>query len=426
LEQFDVAIVGAGPAGSSAAYYLASKGFQVILLERGKSPGSKNVFGGRIYPYSLRELIPTYLEDAPIERMITKEGLTFMTEDASLSASFSSPSSDGTSGFTVFRSRFDQWLAQKAVEKGAFLLNEVKVDDVLFEKDRIAGIVAGGDEIRTHLVIAADGATSKIAEKAGLRGSFDPKNFSIGIKEVIELPKGSINDRFQVESSEGVSIVYVGYVTKFLRGGGFLYTNQDSVSLGIVVKGIDLVERKINVESMMGSFKQHEAIRKLIVDGKLLEYSTHLIPEAGFKMMPRLFTDGLILVGDAAGFIINNGYTFRGVDLAIASGIAAAETFTQLQKDRNTNRSSLSAYLANLDKRNVISDLKKFKNGPSFLNNPRLYAEYPKILIDLLRTMYSIDGRGSKRVREAARETMKRRISITRLVRDLIGGMNAI
>ena len=426
MEQFDVAIVGAGPAGSSAAYYLANAGFQVILLERGKSPGSKNVFGGRIYPYSLEELIPNYMEDAPIERIIKKEGLTFMTEDASLSASFSAPSSDRRFSFTVFRSRFDEWLAQKAVEKGAFLLNEVKVDDVLVEKDRIAGIVAGGDEIRTHLVIAADGAISKIAQKAGLRGSLEPQNFSIGVKEVIELPKGSINDRFQLESNEGASIVYVGYATRFLRGGGFLYTNRESVSLGIVVKGVDLVERRINVESLMGNFKEHEVIRNLIVDGKLLEYNTHLIPEAGFKMMPRLFTDGLILVGDAAGFIINNGYTFRGVDLAIASGIAAAETFTQLQKDGNTNRSSLSAYLTNLDKRNVIRDLKKFKDGPSFLNNPRLYSEYPKILMDLLKTMYSIDGRGGKRIREGARETMKGKISMTRLVRDLIGGMNAI
>ncbi len=425
MEGFDVAIVGAGPAGSSAAYYLANKGFQVILLERGKSPGSKNVFGGRIYPYSLRELIPNYAEDAPIERIIKKEGLTFMTEDSSLSATFSSTSSSGFDSFTVIRSKFDQWLAQKAVEKGAFLVNGVRVDDVIVEKEKVSGIVADGDEIRADLVIAADGATSKISEKVGLRKEHDPRNFSIGVKEVIELPARKINERFQLNSDEGASIVYAGHVTKFLRGGGFLYTNQDSLSIGIVVKGLDLVERKINVDSIMSSFKEHQAIRNFIEDGTLLEYNTHLIPEAGFRMLPRLFTDGLMVVGDAAGFVINSGYTFRGVDMAIASGIAAAETFAQLGKGPNAKR-SLSAYPINLDRRNIIRDLKKFRKGPGFLNNPRLYSEYPMVMIEALKAMYSIDGKGGKKIREAARDGMKGRISLFRLIRDLLGGVNAI
>ena len=147
MEKFDVVIVGAGPAGSSAAHALASRGYQVLILERGKSPGTKNVFGGRIYPYSLAELIPNYQDDAPIERFITKEEITLMTDNSSFSTTFSSENNTVNRSFTTFRSKFDKWLSEKAVEKGALLFNDVKVDDVVINNGTITGIITGGDEI---------------------------------------------------------------------------------------------------------------------------------------------------------------------------------------------------------------------------------------------------------------------------------------
>ena len=144
---YDVIIVGAGPAGTAAAYSLAKNGHQVLILERGKEPGSKNVYGGRIYPYSLAKLIPDFADDAPIERNITKESIMFMTEKSSFQTNFSSDQSVNH-GFTAFRSKFDSWFAQKAVEAGAELFPEIKVDDVIFDENRfITGIKSGEDEI---------------------------------------------------------------------------------------------------------------------------------------------------------------------------------------------------------------------------------------------------------------------------------------
>src|SRR5256886_16229321 len=108
-----------------------------------------------------------------------------------------------------------------------------------------------------------------------------------------------------------------------LRGGGFLYTNKASVSLGLVVSSEDLSRKKIEVQALQTKFRMHPAVQRLLRGGKVVEYSAHLVPELGAGMMPQLWADGVLVAGDAAGFLINNGYTFRGVDLAIASGIAA-------------------------------------------------------------------------------------------------------
>src|SRR5256886_11590853 len=108
-----------------------------------------------------------------------------------------------------------------------------------------------------------------------------------------------------------------------LRGGGFLYTNKASVSIGLVVSSEDLSRKKIEVQDLQTKFRMHPAVQRLLRGGKVVEYSAHLVPELGAGMMPQLSSDGVLVVGDAAGFLINNGYTFRGVDLAIASGIAA-------------------------------------------------------------------------------------------------------
>ena len=424
---YDVIVVGAGPAGSAASYNLAKNGYNVLMLERGKEPGSKNVYGGRIYPYSLSKLIPNFLEDAPIERNVTKESIMFMTEKSSFQTTFSSDSSINH-GFTAFRSEFDKWFANKAVEMGAELFTEVKVDNVVTDdKNYIIGIKSGADVITSKLVIAADGATSIIAKKAGLRKQFRSEYFSVGIKEVIELSDSIINDRFSISDNNGAALVCVGSPTNYLRGGAFIYTNKSSLSLGLVVKGVDLVDKKIQVSSLMNNFKNHPDIHNLIKDGKILEYSAHLVPEAGFNMMPKLFNDGILVCGDAAGMLLNNGYTFRGVDLAISSGIAAAETFISSNHAKDFSHSSLSNYEKLLYQYNVLTDIKKFKKGPKYMENPRLYSDYPKLICDVFENLYNVDGNSQSLVRNIVRSSIKNNnVSIINLILDSIKGANSL
>src|SRR2546421_3194000 len=166
LEGFEVAVVGAGPAGSAAAITLAREGVQVLLVERGTFPGSKNVFGGRIYSYALKKLLGDSWKDAPVERFVRKEGITFMTSDNAFSVEFESKDPEGS--FTAKRAKFDKWLAEQAEKAGASLITESRVDDLIMDGGRVRGIVAGQDKIPTDVVIACDGTTTGLARRAGL------------------------------------------------------------------------------------------------------------------------------------------------------------------------------------------------------------------------------------------------------------------
>ena len=201
LEGFEVAVVGAGPAGSAAALTLAREGVQVLLVERGAFPGSKNVFGGRIYSYALKRLLGDRWKDAPVERFVRKEGITFMTTDSSFSLEYESK--DPTGSFTSIRAKFDKWLAEQAEKAGASLITDSRVDDLIIEGGQVKGIIAGQDKIPTDAVIACDGTTTSLARKAGLATMLEPEEVSMGMKDVIELPAYKIEERFGLDPEEG-------------------------------------------------------------------------------------------------------------------------------------------------------------------------------------------------------------------------------
>src|SRR6266852_5343451 len=249
LEGFEVAVVGAGPAGSAAALTLAREGVQVLLVERGSFPGSKNVFGGRIYSYALKRLFGERWKEAPIERFVRKEGITFLKNDSAFSIEYEA--TDPTLSFTAIRAKFDKWLGEEAEKAGASLINDARVDDLLIDKGQVRGIVAGQDKIPTDAVIACDGTTTGLARKAGLGGNLEPQAISMGMKDVIELPSEKIEERLGLSPGEGAANVFVGSPTGGLRGGGFLYTNKDSLALGMVVGADDVSIEKVPSHSLM-------------------------------------------------------------------------------------------------------------------------------------------------------------------------------
>ena len=276
-------MVGAGPAGSAAALTLAREGVQVLLVERGTFPGSKNVFGGRIYSYALKRLLGERWKDAPVERFVRKEGITFMTADSSFSVEYESK--DPTGSFTSIRSKFDKWLAEEAEKAGASLITDSRVDDLVLERGIVKGIIAGPDKIPTDVVIACDGTTTNLARKAGLASMLEPREVSIGMKDVIELPADKMEERLGLEPEEGAAHVFVGECSGGLRGGGFLYTNKDSLALGMVVGADDISTKKVPSHTLMDRLRNHRKVRRLIRGGKTIEYDAHMIPEAGPKML---------------------------------------------------------------------------------------------------------------------------------------------
>jgi electron transfer flavoprotein-quinone oxidoreductase len=420
-QRFDAIVVGAGPAGCACALTLARAGLETLIVERGKYPGAKNMWGGAYYGPLLHVIFPDFWEDAPVERYIVKRKFSFLTDDSSLSMEFGAQQYKGKpyNGFTVLRAKFDRWLASKAEQAGAIVAAGLQADDLLWQGARVSGIKAGGDEIPANVVVACDGVSSLMAEKAGLRKKLEPGFLKQGVKEVIELPKETIDQRFMLSGEEGISWESLGSFTEDIPGGGFIYSNRDSLSVGVVVQLDSLAEKKVKANDLLDRFKQHPEISPYLRDGKLVEYSAHLIPVAGKAMMPKLYGDGILVSGDAAALTLVTGLALEGANLAVASGIAAAETVIAAKKNEDFTATSLSVYQKNLEESFVLKDMEAFKNAPKFLENPRIYTDYPEFFCDLAKKIFTNDGKPREKMATLLKQAAKDRVSFLQILRDL-------
>lgn len=396
VDKIDAVVVGGGLAGLAAAYRLAESGRQVIVLERGDQPGSKNVTGGRMYVEPIRRLFPL-IEQAPFERHVVKELLTVLDEEDAVQLEYipNAWRKPPYPSYTVLRAKLDTWLSEKAMEKGAFVIPKRRVDDLLWEDGQVAGVVAGGEEIWAHIVIAADGALSFMADKAGLRTPLAPSNYAVAVKEVYKLDEKTIEERFGLEEGQGAANLFIGAVTKGLFGGGFLYTNKDTVSLGLVVGMSALMKSQppIETNSLIDAFAARPEVACRIKGGDLKEYSAHIISEAGLAGVSKLCTGGMLVVGDAAGFALNVGITVRGMEFAIASGVIAAETAHEALEKGDTSEALLAGYERRLREAFVLKDMETFRHSRDALENERLFTTYPRFICSLLGSLFTVDGK---------------------------------
>jgi electron transfer flavoprotein-quinone oxidoreductase len=400
MELMDAVVVGGGLAGLTCAYCLARDGMQVVVLERGDHPGSKNVTGGRIYLRPLQPYLPELWDAAPLERRVTKEVITMMGEGASLTTQFTSDKFRElpAHSYTILRSRFDKWLGDRVVEKGGFIVPQRRVTDLLRTDGRIAGVVSEGEEIPAHVVIAADGALSLTAEQAGLRRPLAPRHAAVALKEVIKLSPEIIEDRFGLLPSEGAAHLFFGAITQGVFGGGFLYTNQETISLGLVL-GIESFlgnNASTATHEIFEAFKGRSEIAHLIKGGELVEYAAHLIPEGGNTPLSRPYADGILVVGDAAGLALNMGITVRGMEFAMASGYMAAQTVKKAKEHGDFSAAALAHYATLLRDSFVLQDMDTFRYSLKVLENPRMIAFYPAWACRVMEDIFWI-GEGSKR-----------------------------
>ena len=414
-------------AGATAGYVLAQAGLEVVVIERGNYAGSKNMTGGRLYGHSLEKIIPNFAAEAPVERKVTKEKVSFLTGDGAVTLDFYAGAlgDPQNASYTVLRGVFDQWLAGKAEEAGAVLAAGVRVDELLVQDGKVVGVKAGEDVLEADVVILADGVNSLLAQQVGLRQELHPHQVAVGVKEVIELPEQVIADRFNLSGDEGLSWLFAGACTGGIMGGGFLYTNKSSLSLGLVCTLSDMGRAQKTLPEMLEDFKQHPVIRPLIKGGKLIEYSGHLVPEAGINMMPKLFSDGVVMVGDAAGFVINTGYMVRGMDLAVASAEAAAKAVIQAKEKGDFSAQSLSVYQQLLEQSFVLQDLRLYKKAPEFMNNPRIFNDYPAMAVSLMTDLFKVDGSPNKSLLAKVNQSIKR-VGLATLLKDGLKGVRAI
>ena len=395
MDKVDVIIAGGGLAGLSCAYELADSGMTVIVLERGDFSGSKNVTGGRIYVGPLRDYLPDLWKEAPLERHVTKEFITLLGETNSTTLELYSDrfNRQPYPSYTILRAKFDRWLADLVSEKGVFVIPQKNVNDLIRDGQKIIGVRTEDEEIGSDCVVASDGILSFLAEKAGLRKPFHPQHFALGFKEVIALDSKVIEDRFRLGENEGAAQLFVGSLTRGMMGGGFLYTNRDSLSLGIVVgiESLNQREPRGEIYKLLDEFKERPEIKNLIRGGEVVEYSAHLISEGGLHIKPKIYGDGILVTGDAAGLSLNMLVTVRGMEYAMVSGVLAGRTIKMAKGKNDFSASTLAHYEKLLNESFIMKEMENFKDSLLTLENKRLFTKYPQAISDLFEKVMRVD-----------------------------------
>jgi electron transfer flavoprotein-quinone oxidoreductase len=341
-----------------------------------------------------------------------------LTEHESLSFDFRSDRANKNHGFVVLRAKFDQWLAKKAEEAGAIIAPGLEANDFLYEGGAVVGVKVGEESFPASVVILADGANSLLAAKAGLRKEFGPHDVKQGVKEIIQLPREVIENRFQLQGDEGAALEFIGSCTRGLPGGGFVYTNKESLSVGVVVQLSTISAQRVKASDLLEDFKRHPLIRAYIDQGKTVEYSAHLIPVSGVGILPTFAKDGILITGDAAGLVLGTGLILEGANFAMASGVAAAKTVIKAQKDGDFTTKTLAHYEELLRRDFVLKELETFRKAPNFLENKRIYSTYPDLACSVAMKMFENDGTLRKGSFKALKESVKGKISIWDFIKD--------
>ncbi len=361
MDKVDCVVVGAGPAGSSCAIGLARKGIKTVLLERGREAGGKNVASFVLFTDVLRMIIPEFEDEAPLERVVTDNSFICLFNKDFLEFRMRfSDFSEKRSAYTAYRSKFDKWFAQKAEEEGVELIRGVLVTGLLKEKGRVVGVRIGNEEILADVVVGADGVLSVVSRDSGLYED-DTSRYKLGIKEVLDLPPEIIEERFQLSKGEGCIKDGWGYPLSDVGGVFSLYTNTDSISIAVFAPIDSIRQGRVNLRQRLEEFKAHPYINSLLIGSSLREYEAHILSDGGRLKLKRLYSDGVILCGEAGGFMSS---TWVGVPPAMLSGLKAAEAVALAKRRGRYDAESLSCY----------ADLLRQTGLPRTLYNARRFS----------------------------------------------------
>jgi electron transfer flavoprotein-quinone oxidoreductase len=404
--EFDVIVVGAGPAGAACALTLARKGANVLILEKAKIPGERNMSGGVLYGgllpnYGLADLVPGFESAAPLQRRIISHEVFILSQPDWDKMSFryyrlhrgSLPSRVGLIYFgfetghdySVLRRSFDSWFVNKAVEAGATLSTETTVLDLLKEKERVVGVETTSEGLRSKLVVDCSGVTSTLVESAGLRRGLVPRQLYHGIKRVYRLDESRIEQRFKARPGEGRALLYFGEFMLGISGGAFIYTNRDTLSVGLIVSMDSLIrattehyQRVGKFADVLDEFERHPMIAELVQGGELVEYSAHNIPKSPKCILKRPYGDGILVAGDALGSFVKLGAMTDGIRGAITTGMMAAETFLEANNSGSFTSKNLSRYRDRLSP--IYEDVNRSGRDSFISESSFVYRTLPRLI----------------------------------------------
>jgi electron transfer flavoprotein-quinone oxidoreductase len=429
VEKVDVIVVGAGIAGAAAAYTAAKAGAQVILVERGSRAGAKSLSGGLLYTHGLSRMFPEFWKEdpSPVERAISRNVLSLLTPTQATSIDFYDHAfaEPPFNSFSVLRGKLDPWLVAKAEAAGATAVFGSRVDRLVREQGKVVGVRLGEDELHADVTIVAEGFNALTSQTAGLEPPLSAETVGIGVKQVIGLPEGEIERRFQLRGLEGCQFTLTG-LPSGVEGGGFLYTNRDSLSVGMILNLGSVVRHQVPMYEVLEEFKQHPLVSRYLDGGTLLEYSGCVVNEGGLASVPPLSGDGFLLAGSAGQMFLSTGLTLRGMDFALESGRLAGEVAAESVKAKDPSAGFLARYRSRLDSSFVLRDLRTHRDYPKVLSNPRLYGVYPEMMNALLHRAYFVDGSPREHVNAVLRSVRRGRVSNLTLGRDLLKAMRTL
>jgi electron-transferring-flavoprotein dehydrogenase len=382
----DVLVVGGGPAGLAAAIHFKDRleahgratgrmaEASVMVVEKAAEFGAHCLSGAVLDPVSLRELIPDFEErGAPVTTRVSEDHVYMLTPGSKLGLPFIPPPLRNHGNFIISLNQLVKWLAQQAEARGIDLLPGFPAAEMLYEGERVVGVRTGekgvdkngqrkgnfeaGVDLRAKVTILAEGARGSLAKelvpRLGLdRGRF-PMVYSIGIKELWEVPKGRL--------PKGAVIHTMGYpLDARTFGGGFIYGfTEERVSLGLVV-GLDYHDPFLDPHGLFQAYKRHPLLRSILEGGKMVRYGARTISEGGWYSIPRPYADGVLLVGEAAGYL--NAMRLKGIHLAIKTGMLAAETALEAVLAGDSSTARLRQFEQRVDASYVKEELWRVRN----------------------------------------------------------------
>ncbi|KAA5602027.1 FAD-dependent oxidoreductase [Blastochloris sulfoviridis] len=423
-EKFDAIVIGAGMAGNAAALTMAKRGLKVLQLERGEYPGSKNVQGAILYADMLEKIVPDFREEAPLERHIVEQRFWMMNDSSHVGLQYRSDdfNEEKPNRYTIVRAQFDKWFSKEVQKAGAVVLCETTVIELVQDpQGKVLGVRTDrkGGEVHADVVVLAEGVNGLLGSRAGLRERPAPENVALAVKEMHFLPRETIEARFNLNGDEGVVIEAAGTISKGMTGVGFIYTNKESISIGLGCLVSDLKKSGQTPYGLLEAFKRHPSVVPLLEGSEVKEYAAHLIPEGGYNAIPQLYGDGWVVVGDAAQ--LNNAVHREGSNLAMTSGRIAGEAIFQIKSRKDPfTAENLKLYKKMLDDSFVIKDLKKYKDMPALLHtsSKNFFLTYPELIAKAMQTYVRVDGVPKIDKEKATVKSFKSARSLAGLVGD--------